>query len=216
MEWRENLEALFENTADGVWVSGPDGEILFWNRAAERILEHSATEVVGRRCRDIFCGRDGRGNRLCAWPCPIKTQIKEGEKVQHFDMLTKTGTDKPVWLDISCLSFKTQNGEVPTVVHFFRDATVTRQIDTLVRQQMVKAGVTAPADLPALAGKLSSREFEVLQLMQAGAATADIAEELSISKATVRNHVQNIFSKLKVHSRLEAIAYVNRAMREDA
>ncbi|TAL39489.1 MAG: response regulator transcription factor, partial [Methylovulum sp.] len=38
-------------------------------------------------------------------------------------------------------------------------------------------------------------------------------EQLFISKTTVRNHIQNIFSKLKVHSRLEAVAYVNEIAR---
>src|SRR3990172_6462906 len=104
VNWRADLATLFENTADGVWVSGPEGEILFWNGAAESILEHSASQVVGRPCRDIFCGRDGSGNRLCGWPCPIKTQLNEGDTVQHFDMLSPKKTGDPVWLDVSCLS----------------------------------------------------------------------------------------------------------------
>ena len=43
-----------------------------------------------------------------------------------------------------------------------------------------------------------------------GATTTTIAEKLFISPTTVRNHIQNIFSKLQVHTRLEAVAYVNR------
>jgi DNA-binding NarL/FixJ family response regulator len=46
--------------------------------------------------------------------------------------------------------------------------------------------------------------------MRTGATTATIAAELCVSKATVRNHIQNLFAKLKVHTRLEAVAYVNR------
>ena len=61
-----------------------------------------------------------------------------------------------------------------------------------------------------LSGKLTRREFQVASLMRAGATTRAIAEQLCIGKATVRNHVQNIFSKLKVHTRLEAVAFVNQ------
>jgi len=57
---------------------------------------------------------------------------------------------------------------------------------------------------------LSQRELQVVNLLRAGATTAAIADELFISRTTVRNHIQNIFSKLKVHTRLEAVAYVNQ------
>ena len=36
------------------------------------------------------------------------------------------------------------------------------------------------------------------------------AKRLRVSQATIRNHVQNIFGKLGVHSRLEAVAHANR------
>jgi DNA-binding NarL/FixJ family response regulator len=37
-----------------------------------------------------------------------------------------------------------------------------------------------------------------------------LAEQLKLSPATVRNHAQNIFAKLDVHSRLEAVAWANQ------
>ncbi|MEK6666789.1 MAG: LuxR C-terminal-related transcriptional regulator [candidate division NC10 bacterium] len=48
----------------------------------------------------------------------------------------------------------------------------------------------------------------MLRLMTSGANTKTMAERLHVSPATVRNHVQNIFGKLGVHSRLEAVAHV--------
>lgn len=52
---------------------------------------------------------------------------------------------------------------------------------------------------------LSRREQEVLALLARGAGTERIAGELFISPTTVRNHIENILHKLRVHSRLEAI-----------
>ena len=37
-----------------------------------------------------------------------------------------------------------------------------------------------------------------------------MAERLRVSRATIRNHIQNIFTKLDVHSRLEAVAWLHR------
>lgn len=54
---------------------------------------------------------------------------------------------------------------------------------------------------------LSSREREVLTLMSEGLANARIAERLSISEKTVRNHVSNIFDKLGVWTRAQAIVF---------
>ncbi|UCC55006.1 MAG: response regulator transcription factor [Anaerolineaceae bacterium] len=53
---------------------------------------------------------------------------------------------------------------------------------------------------------LSKRELEVIQLIASGATNAEIAQELYIAVGTVKNHVKNIYSKLDVHSRTQAIA----------
>ena len=52
---------------------------------------------------------------------------------------------------------------------------------------------------------LSSREREVLSGMSEGLSNARIAESLGISEKTVRNHASNLFDKLGIRSRAEAI-----------
>lgn len=52
---------------------------------------------------------------------------------------------------------------------------------------------------------LSKREREILQLIAQGHNNAEIARQLSISGKTVRNHVSNIFNKLQVADRAQAI-----------
>ena len=54
---------------------------------------------------------------------------------------------------------------------------------------------------------LSSREREVLSLMTEGLGNAQIAERLFISEKTVRNHVSNVFDKLGVWTRAQAIVF---------
>jgi DNA-binding NarL/FixJ family response regulator len=66
-------------------------------------------------------------------------------------------------------------------------------------------GATRGAD-PAFAS-LSLREREVLTLMTKGLGNAQIAERLSISEKTVRNHVSNTFDKLGVWTRAQAIVF---------
>ncbi len=56
--------------------------------------------------------------------------------------------------------------------------------------------------------KLSPRERQVLALVARGKKASEIAETLFISPETARTHVQNILTKLGVHSRLEAASFV--------
>jgi PAS domain S-box-containing protein len=54
--------------------------------------------------------------------------------------------------------------------------------------------------------RLTKRQREVLAMLAHGMSTRQIAEELHLSKETVRNHVRGILSALDVHSRVEAVA----------
>ena len=56
--------------------------------------------------------------------------------------------------------------------------------------------------------RLTRREREVLALLADGADNDSIAQALVISPQTARTHIQNVLSKLGVHSRLEAAAFV--------
>lgn len=58
---------------------------------------------------------------------------------------------------------------------------------------------------------LSERESQLLQLVADGVATGDIADRLTISPKTVRNHLSRIYAKLGVSSRSEAIVAGLRA-----
>jgi pimeloyl-ACP methyl ester carboxylesterase/DNA-binding CsgD family transcriptional regulator len=61
---------------------------------------------------------------------------------------------------------------------------------------------------PAFAS-LSPREREVLALIAEGLGNAEIAERLTISEKTVRNHVSNLFDKLGVWTRAQAIVFAH-------
>jgi DNA-binding NarL/FixJ family response regulator len=58
---------------------------------------------------------------------------------------------------------------------------------------------------------LSPREKDVLLAMMGGRRGRQIAQDLSISTDTVRTHIRNIFAKLDVHSRLEAVRVARAA-----
>ncbi len=65
-------------------------------------------------------------------------------------------------------------------------------------------------DALVLLGDLTDREREILTLLAQGMRNEDIATQLYISPQTVQTHVRNILGKLRVHSKLEAVAFAVR------
>jgi PAS domain S-box-containing protein len=201
-----SLDEALARAGDGACVIGPDGRIVLWNRAAERIMGHAAREVMHRPCCDVFVGRDDSGNRLCYQGCHVMTLVRMGESVQSFDMQTRTRAGKPVWLNVSILALADAAGrDGALTVHLFRDVTASRELLHLVQERFAEPPAPADGESP-----LSRRELEVLRLLGQGLGTRAAAERLHVSPATVRNHVQHILSKLAVHSRLEAVAYAGQ------
>jgi len=206
----EALDQALGRTGDGAFAIGPDGRVAVWNRAAERILGWSAKEVLGRSCCEVLAGADGHGNILCYYGCDVMGQVRLGEPVEHFEMKTRTKAGRAVWLDVSTLEAPATNGSRPVAVHLFRDVTATKKLLEIVQERMVSAAASNGNGNGNGASGLTKREIEILRLMAAGANTKVLAERLNVSPATVRNHAQNIFAKLDVHSRLEAVAWANQ------
>jgi LuxR family maltose regulon positive regulatory protein len=89
-----------------------------------------------------------------------------------------------------------------------------KQFAARILQEAIPSSKVEPmAQRPASVGlveSLSERELEVLQLMAHGLTNPEIAERLYLSPNTLKAHAQNIYQKLDVHSRVQA---VNRGRR---
>ena len=57
---------------------------------------------------------------------------------------------------------------------------------------------------------ISARELEVLKLTASGLANKQVARTLGLSEKTVRNHIANIYEKLGIHDRSQALLYAVR------
>jgi DNA-binding NarL/FixJ family response regulator len=68
-----------------------------------------------------------------------------------------------------------------------------------------------PSIAPAIFPELTEREREILDLVARGLSNAEITQRLVLSPKTVRNHISNIFSKLQVADRAQAIVRAREA-----
>jgi len=98
------------------------------------------------------------------------------------------------------------------LVHAIRAAAVGEVIfgqSIAAKVQTFFATTRAPAAAPF--PELTDREDEVLELIAQGRSNAEIGTRLGISDKTVRNHVANVFSKLRVADRAQAIVRAREA-----
>jgi DNA-binding NarL/FixJ family response regulator len=71
-------------------------------------------------------------------------------------------------------------------------------------------GASGKTDIPSLdhaESQLSARQREIVQLLVHGKSNKDMAEQLDLSGDTIKAHLQHIFRKIGVSSRLEAVVY---------
>jgi DNA-binding CsgD family transcriptional regulator len=197
------------------------GHVIFWNRAAERLLGRPTNQVLGRRCYDVLGGRDVFGNRFCHENCSIVSMSRKGEAVQGFEIVLSAAPKQDQAVNVSILRIPAARPEHFTLVHILqpvdRTGRLTRALERLGAQRAPvgpKDGwepVTASGPVSvAKAPPLTDREKEILRWVAAGLQNKEIAHKLGISLATVRNHIHNILEKLDVHSKLEAVSLAFR------
>jgi two-component system, NarL family, nitrate/nitrite response regulator NarL len=115
------------------------------------------------------------------------------------------------WAEVGIAGFVTREDSLSTLVGVLRSVAKgempcsPRIAATLLRRVGVLASRVAP---PSRAADLTSRELEVVELIERGLSNKQIGSELHIQVATVKNHIHNILEKLQVRRRVEAVAAV--------
>ena len=192
------------------------GRITIWNEGARGILGYPASNVLGKSCHEIVCGRDVFGNRFCDRQCAVMQMTDRHEAVRHFELDIRTESGEIVQTHVSIVVLPGPRAGRYTMVHFIERVDRHREANALVRrilneQHALPALRLAPADLPGpQSPSLTSREVQILRLLAEGTSTKGISDSLFISVTTTRNHVQNILRKLDVHSKLEAVSFALR------
>ena len=219
MESRD-LFALFDQAGDAAFAVEPYGRICYWSDSAEKLLGFTRAEALNKHCADIIEGHGDSGQRVCHEDCHVLCQARKQGPTAAYDLHAATASGERKWVNASVVVAHVSSGPSPLVIHLMRNIEERKKIESLTREILVRVGeltgreadsvlTQGPSNGPKT--ELTPREIAVLSALAQGRSTKEIAEDLHISAATVRNHVQRILRKLQCHTRLEAVM---RAARE--
>lgn len=203
------LFALLASTADAAFSLTESGEILSWNKAAEKLFGFSSEQVLNRRCYEILDARGSLGAAICMRDCVVQRCALHAGPVPDFDMEARTLSGGTVWVNVSTLFYRNvRNGRL-IIVHLARDITSRKKQEELisewVRLSRRVAALNSSVQGAEPAPTLSEREIQILQLLASPAAPADVAGALGITPSTLRNHLHRINEKLGTKDRLSAV-----------
>ncbi len=201
--------ALLERTADAAFAVTEQGEILFWNKAAELLFGFARADVLHKTCFDVLEGIGPLGTQVCRQHCSVAECAGGNTNIPNFDMSVKTHSGERVWINMSTLVFENPRTGRRLLLHLAHDITEHKKTEDLSQKMLeVAKQLTSTTDVGARAAPaqpLSEQETQILRLFAEGKDSDDVTRVLHISPQTLRNHLHHINQKLRTHNRLEAV-----------
>jgi LuxR family maltose regulon positive regulatory protein len=109
-------------------------------------------------------------------------------------------------------TFLDEGEQMAKLLHLAKARRIEIEYATELLSAMEEAAARPQVPPQMLAEPLSQRELEVLKLIEAGCSNQEIAARLFISIATVKRHISNIYAKLGVQNRMQAVS-IGRELR---
>ncbi len=204
-DYRMVTEALASrlSAAPDLWVAGCCStddpklvEIVRWLRPDVILIE---VEPLGSAAAEVL-------HRIReAWPAARVIVVSADNEVAHAVDAARAGAD--AWV-----SKRQGADQLETVLRGVccgHSWYPPQMLGEILRE--LRADIRRAADSSDLLSALSPRELDVMASMAEGKPGSQIAADLTISADTVRTHTRSIFSKLDVHSRLEAVSVARAA-----
>jgi DNA-binding SARP family transcriptional activator len=126
----DNTLDILTHTGDAVCAINEEKCVVYWNAAAEEILDITADEANGQPCWKLLQGITLDGQPFCSPDCPIQTKIDQQEPIPHFDLQLKNKDGKTVLTNFSTIVVPQQND------HRQPEQAVTIHLMRLVKKRM--------------------------------------------------------------------------------
>lgn len=202
---------LLEGTADAAFVVTVEGEICFWNSAAEQLFGYKAESVLNKRCHEVLQGTSSLSTPVCTGECSVQRCATQGRRVSAFDLEVATRSGQRIWVSVSTIVFEDSRLHRRLIAHLARDISDRKQAEQSfskmidLSKEILSVGDTRSGLAPIEA--LSGQEERILKLFAGAKNSGQVAKELGITLPTLRNHLHSVNLKLRTHNRLEAVLH---------
>jgi len=129
--------------------------------------------------------------------------ISKLKKEENKNFREKAYAEDEFNVAVNYLHFDTLNYWIHRLVDKYRQFLQADRVKT----DLIQSSPEKMEELQKATKTLTKREVEILNMIGEGKSNKEIAEELSISYWTVKNHIYNLFAKLGIHTRAEAIHF---------
>jgi PAS domain S-box-containing protein len=200
---------VLEGTTDAAFSVTEEGEIISWNKGAEKLFGYPRTTAVHKTCYEILEGMGPLGTRVCHEHCSVAECAGGNTEIPNFGMSVKTHSGKRVWINKSTIVFDNQRTGRRLLIHLAHDITEHKKGEKLMHKMLAlskqlsslgEGSVHAEPVSP-----LSEQEKNILRMFAEGKESEEVTQSLAISPQTLRNHLHHINLKLRTHNRLEAV-----------
>jgi len=200
------IHTIFDNSSDAVFGVNSAGLIKYTSSKFEKLLDYPQHLLLDRYCSEIICRTNDQGINSQK-PHPILKAINFNDSISDFDLAINNRNGESLLVNIGVCHIPNSNHDEASI--FFS----LRHIDSKKLMNHMRLGSAylkqqqniIPEEMP-----LTRTEHKILGLASNGLNTDDIASKLSITRQTVRNHFKNIYPKIGVHSRAEAVSFAFR------
>lgn len=114
-EQRNKVQAVLDSIAEGVLTVDRDGRVTSLNRTAERILDRSADDTLGRPCHDVL------PPEICGPRSPLQQTLDAAHRIRDFEVTVTRQNGTAVPLSISTGPFGDESGTTLGAVCTLRD-----------------------------------------------------------------------------------------------
>lgn len=144
----------------------------------------------------------------------LARQIKERNEYVRIVVLTNYSNEPYIkaMMEIGVDGYMLKDSPPHDVIQALRMVVDGRTVFSSKVTDVIVRGYLSPARETRTSSpdNVTKREIEVLELVAEGASNIQIAKNLHVSESTVQYHLTNIYSKLRVHSRAEAVIHAAR------
>ena len=115
-------DIILDSINDGLFTTGPDFKIAFFNKAAQELLGYKPNEVLGKHCRSILkC-------EACKQGCALQHTFETGEILTNYEAIVRNKKGELIPISFSTALLKDEDGKVIGGVEIFRDLSIVKNL----------------------------------------------------------------------------------------